>query len=87
MAFVATVVAAEPRSHSVGPWKVQYFNFSLASGDTSGTITADRLVSAQHVVVHGVGLTAAPTFSGNVVTLAFADPAATRFGMAIVYGK
>lgn len=88
MAFAATASTAEPRSFSLGPWKVQAFTFSAASGDTSGTITADKLSSAQFVLVSG-GLThtAAPTYSTNVVTLAFADPLATVYGTILVFGK
>jgi hypothetical protein len=41
-----------------------------------------------HVIMDGgLNLSAAPTFSGNVVTLAFTDPAANAFGTAIVIGR
>lgn len=86
MAFAATVTAFEPRSHSIGPWKVQYFTWTCASGDTSGTITATRLSSARHCELIGLTQTALPTYSGNVVTVAFADPVATVFGQARVLG-
>lgn len=85
MAFAATA-ATEPRSFSVGPLKAQLLNFSVASADVAGTATADRLSSIQFVIVSGVDLTAAPTFSSNVITLAFADPAATRHGQIIAFG-
>lgn len=87
MAFAATALSAEPRAFSIGPVKVQLFNCSVASGDVAGTITADRLTTAIHCQISGLNLTAAPTFSGNVVTLAFADPLATRHMQAIVFGK
>lgn len=87
MAFAATASTAEPRSFSIGPLKVQVFTWTCASGDTTGTITATNLSSAKHVIIDGVmQYTAAPTFSGNAVTLAFTDPVANRFGTAIVIG-
>lgn len=88
MAFTATASTSEPRSFSLGPVKIQILTYSVASADTSGTITATSLSQAQHVILDGgLELTSAPTFSGNVVTLAFTDPAATRYGTAIVIGK
>jgi hypothetical protein len=88
MAFAATALTAEPRAISIGPLKEQYFTYTAVSGDTSGTITASALIDrATHVIIDGgLALTAAPTFSGNVVTLAFADPGANRFGSIIVRG-
>lgn len=87
MAFTATASTAEPRSFSIGPVKVQMMTYTAVSGDTSGTITATNLTRAMHVICDG-GLTwtAAPTFSGNAVTLAFTDPAANRFGTIMVLG-
>jgi hypothetical protein len=89
MAFVATASTAEPRSFSIGPLKVQFFTWTAASGDTSGTITATALNQAVHVLIDGLGkgMSAAPTFSSNVVTLAFADPVATVAGTAMVIGR
>lgn len=88
MAFVATASTAEPRSFSIGPVKEQIFTYTAVSGDTTGTITAANLASVSHVMIDG-GLvySAAPTFSGNVVTLAFTDPVANRFGTIICIGK
>ena len=88
MAFSASDSTSEPRSFSIGPVKMQLLTFSVANGDTSGTITADALSNATQVFTDGgLKFTAAPTFSGNVVTLAFADPLATRFGTILVMGK
>lgn len=88
MAFAATASTSEPRSFSIGPIKMQLFTYTAISGDTSGTITASRLSSATHVFVDGgLNFTAAPTFSGNVITLAFTDPAANAFGNILVLGK
>ena len=86
MALIAADLSGEPRAWSVGPVKQQVMTFSVANGDTSGTITADGLSSIRGIHIHGLALTAAPTFSGNVVTLAFVDPAATRYGSAIIFG-
>lgn len=87
MALSAASVSAEPRAWSNGPWKQQVLSFSVASGDTSGTATADSLSSVAFVSVTGLSLTADPTFSGNVITLAFANPGATRYGQIIAYGR
>lgn len=89
MAFAATKSTKEPRSFSIGPVKVQIFTCTAASADTSGTITADALKEAWHVILDGEFVhSAAPTFSGNVVTLAFADPGiGGAFGTAIVIGR
>lgn len=88
MAFSASNLTAEPRAFSAGPVKMQLMTFSVASGDTSGTITADSLYRVDQVYLSGgLTLTAAPTYSGNAVTLAFVDPAATRYGTIMVVGK
>lgn len=87
MAFAATALSGYPNSFSIGPLKIQVFTFSAASADTSGTITATGLSSIVGVVVPGLTHTSAATFSGNVATLAFADPAATVYGTAIVIGR
>lgn len=88
MAFAATALSAEPRSFSIGPKKVQIFTFTAASADVAGTITATGLSNAESIILGGgIRLTAAPTFSGNVVTLAFTDPStAGWFGTAMVIG-
>jgi fluoride ion exporter CrcB/FEX len=88
MAFAATLSTKEPRSFSIGPLKVQIYTYAVASADTSGTITCVGLSSVKHVIIDGpCGIaTTAPTFATNVVTLAFVDPAATRYGTAIVFG-
>lgn len=87
MALTATNASNEPRAWSNGPVKQQIMTFTVANGDTSGTITVDSLSSIVLAHVAGLALTAAPTFSGNVITLAFVDPTATRHGSVIVYGK
>lgn len=87
MAITVSTLTAEPRSFSVGPLKQQLLTFTAASGATSGTATCDRLSSVVYAHVSGVTQTAAPTFSGNVITLAFVDPAATIFGQIIAYGR
>lgn len=87
MAFVASALTAEPRSFSIGPYKVQFMTFSAASGDTSGTITATSLSSISFVVFDGLNQTAQPTYSSNTATIAFADPLATVVGQILVYGK
>ena len=88
MAFAAVDSTSEGRSFSIGTQKIQILTYSVASGDTSGTVTADRLASVNHILMDGgLTLTAAPTFATNVVTLAFNDPTATRYGTIIVFGR
>lgn len=90
MAFAATMSTSSgtERAYSEGPIKKQLFTWTCASGDVAGTITATGLTTVTHVILDGGMLyTAAPTFATNVVTLAFTDPVANRFGTGIVYGK
>lgn len=87
MAITAAAVSAAPPSWSNGPWKNQVIDFSAASGATGGTATATNLSEVQWCIVSGVVQTAAPTFSGNVVTIAFADPAATVYGQIVCFGR
>ncbi len=88
MAFAATASTKEPRSFSVGPVKIQILTYTAVSTDTAGTITADRLSELQHVIMGpSLELDAAITYSGNVATLSFVDPAATVFGELICIGK
>lgn len=88
MALVATPKALDGiQSYSVGPLRIEYQDFTIISGDVSGTITASKLHSVIYCQIHGVGLTSAPTYSGATVTLAFADPAASRSGQIMLIGK
>lgn len=75
-------------SWSMGPVKVEFHNISAASGATGGTVTAIGLQRVDYVVVAaGLKLSSQPTVSGQTVTLAFADPAATVVGQVILYGR
>lgn len=87
MALAQSNSSLEPRSFSIGPIKMQIINLTAQSADVSGTVTADALSSVGQVIVAGLELTADPTFSGNVITLAFADPAAARSAQIICLGK
>lgn len=87
MAFAATISSSEGRAIPLGgPLKYEIYTWTAASGDTSGTITSNNLHTIYHVLFDGLRSTAAPTFSGNVATLAFTNPAATVYGTAIVIG-
>lgn len=88
MAFAATASTSEPRGFSVGPQKMQVMTWTAISGDTSGTVTADKLSSVSHILIDGgLVLNAAPTYATNVITLAFNDPAASVFGTLIAVGR
>lgn len=86
MPFVQTNLAAEPRSFSIGPLRMQLATFAIVSGDTSGTVVADALSTLDAVIVTNLSLTAQPSISGNQATLAFADPVANRAGQIIMLG-
>jgi hypothetical protein len=89
MAFAATALTTNGlnRSQSLGPNKMQILTWSVASGDTSGTITADALSRVDQIILSGgLAQTAAPTYSGNVATIAFTDPVATLYGQVICIG-
>lgn len=87
MAITTSAPSNFSNGYSVGPQKIQQLNFTAASGATSGTATFDRLSSIDYVIFTGLTQTAAPTFSGNVATFAFTDPAATVYGQVIAFGK
>lgn len=79
MAITITDSTAEPRSFSVGPTKIQLVTFLANSGATSGTVTADALARIDHILLPGdLKHSAAPTFSGQVATLAFVVPDETK---------
>lgn len=88
MAFVATNSTTQPRAFAVGPLKFQLMTFTAVSGDTTGTVTASNISDRiDHIIVSGgLKLSAAPTFVGNVATLAFVDPVANAFGTILVVG-
>lgn len=88
MAFAATDSTSEPRAFSQGPLLMQIMTWTALSGDTSGSVTADRMHSVSHIIIDGgLVMSAAPTYATNVVTLAFNDPAASVFGTLLVFGK
>lgn len=86
---VGTASALVPASWSLGPFKVEVQKIAVVSGDDSATITAAQLSTVDEAIVCGgpITLTAQPTISANVVTLAFTDPAANRFVKIILLGK
>lgn len=80
MALSATASTQEARSFSIDGIKSQLMTYTVASGDTSGTVTASRLQYIQHILDGAGGVlvfSADPTFSGNVATLAFTCPTST----------
>lgn len=84
-----TVITIAPRSWSLGPFKIEVQSINIVSGDTGATITAQHLSRIDAVIpcLDSVALTAQPTFTGNVATLAWTDPAASRFASVILLGK
>lgn len=86
---MALVVTAPTRAYSIGPVKQAEYTYTALSGDTSGSFTVGMLSSIDYVAVTGgMRLTAAPTISGNTVTLAFVDPSTGGlFGTIEIHGK
>lgn len=86
---VGAALSADPASWSLGPFKVEVQKLDIVSGDTGATVTAAALSRVDFAVVGGdcPTLTAQPTYSGAVVTLAFTDPAASKFASIILFGK
>ena len=84
---VATASANVASTFSIGPVKIQLFDIPAVSGDTSITVTGDRMNRAMFVLL-GSSLvqSAVPTYSTNVATLTITDPAATVKGQAILIG-
>lgn len=74
MAFTATVLSDSTRlrpAWSNGFGKTQLMTWTMLTTDTSGTVTAPNLVEIQAILLDGVNLSTAATFSGNVATLTF----------------
>lgn len=78
---------AVARAWSDGPIKKQVVLIAATSGTTSGTITFDMLHSIDLVKVNGLVQTAQPSISGNVATIACADPLASVVGTAEAWGR
>lgn len=84
---VAVASSKIPRTWSLGPYKIQVFDVPHVSGDTTATVTADTMSTVLWAALaSSVVQTSAPSFSTNVATFTFTDPAATVKGQAIVFG-
>lgn len=83
----AVAASGYSNTFSIGPLKIQYFNVSLVSGDTSVTMTGDRMDNALFgFLAPGVTQTAAPTYSGSTATFTITDPVATVFCQGFLVG-
>lgn len=76
MAFTQDAANTGTRAYSIGPIKQVVISGTVATTDTSITITAAPLAELRGVVVSGVILAAAPTYSGNTATITFIAPGA-----------
>lgn len=84
---VSVASTKEPRTFSIGPLKVQIFTYAAVSGDTTMTATATSMTSVFHgFLTGGFVETSATTYSTNVATFTFTDPAANRFGFVMLFG-
>jgi len=79
MAITATNSTNYPAAFSLGDGiKCQVMTYRALTGSTSGTVTADGLKDIVAIFTDGqIKNSAAPTFSGNVATLAFVVPSET----------
>ncbi len=87
---VGAALAGElARSMSIGFEKMEIQTVAIVSGDTGATITAKALGRVDCCLVTGgpITLTAQPTYSTNVATLAFTDPVASIFVQVVLLGK
>jgi hypothetical protein len=85
-AATGAAVTKLARTWSIGPVKIQVFDVTLVSGDTTAVCTGDRMKEAFWAFMTGPTQTAAPTYSAGAATFTFADPTATRYAQAIVFG-
>ena len=84
---VATPAAGVPLTFSIGPVKVQFFDVPIISGDTSVTVTADRMSKVLFGMLCSSAVqTSAASFATNVATFTITDPVATIKGQALVIG-
>lgn len=85
-AATGAAVSKISRTFSIGPVKIQVFDLTIVSGDTTAVCTGDRMSSVYWAFMSGPLQTAAPSYSGAAATFTFADPAATKYGQAILFG-
>lgn len=74
-----TLSTSPARKVSLGAINYQVVDYTVASGDTSATLTAPSLSRVMHVIDGSSVLahSAAPTYSGATATLAFTVPTST----------
>lgn len=86
-ASASTAASKVPRTFSIGPLKVQFWDVQHISGDTTCTITADTMTSIYWgFLASSVVQTTAASYSTNTAVFTFTDPAATVKGSVIVFG-
>lgn len=82
-----TALTNIPNTFSIGPYKLQIMDAPIVSGNTSLTATADRMDTVLSAVLcANVTQTSVVTFSTNVATFTFTDPAATVKGHVLLIG-
>jgi hypothetical protein len=84
MANVGTNSSTIARALNLGIYKMQVVDINIPSGATSGTVTADGMAEMNHIIMpQACTHTAAPTFSGNVATIACTVPAGTQAAVTL----
>lgn len=77
---MALTLGTQTRQASWGSRREMKIDYTVASGDTTATVTVKSLSRLDHIIDGSGGVltyTAAPTYSSNVATLAFTVPTAT----------
>jgi len=86
MAVVVTQQpSSNPRAWSLGPYKMELWSYSMASGDTSIAVTAGSMNTIVFALLTGVSHTA-ESYSGGTVTWTVVDPVANRIGDIVLFG-
>ena len=88
MAVTVAYLADASTRFSAKEGKVRFFTVTAVDDATGGTIPIPGMETVLGCVISGTfTFTAAPTYAGNVITIAFADPGAGgALGWGIAYG-
>lgn len=75
-----------PRAWSVGPYRMEVYSFTAATGDSSVVVTSSNLNIVNFGILSGALQTAAASVSGKVATFTI-TAAGDKFGQIILLGK
>ena len=84
--LLVTKSASAARFLTVDSTKQQVYNYTLQTGDTTGSFTPDSLKTISHVFAQGYLSNVEATIAGTTVSFTFSDPGATKSGSILVIG-